>query len=129
MPHLEKHGSFGTSRYATSKKTYWIIKCSQCPVLFVTLNLFIDFDFLIVVSVSMLYDIQRHPEGEFILITFIISEITTQTNHPIPHVEKIGQTYDHMAKLFCLETNSHWLKCWFLSYKLYLFQCRIYLGI
>lgn len=64
---LKERASFGISRPA-NRKIYWIIKCSHCPVFFITLNLFTDLDFQIIFSVSMLYGLQGSPEGKFILI-------------------------------------------------------------
>lgn len=105
------------SRYATSKKTYWIIKCSVCLALFcVSLSLFIDFDFIIDFSVSLLYGLPMYPQGKFILIKFSITKISKGANKQTPGIVNIVKRQIIIfLTFFYLETNSPWFSCCFLT--------------
>lgn len=83
----------------------------------VTLNLFIDFDFIIGFSVSLLYGLPMHPEGRFILIKFSITKISTGTNQQTPGIVNIVKRQMIMLlSFFYLETNSPWFSCCFRSH-------------
>lgn len=106
------------NRCATSKKTYWIIKCSVClaPHCCVSLHLFIDFDFIIGFCVSLLYGLPMRPEGKFILIKFSIRKISTETNQQTSGIVNIVKRQMIMLlSCFYLETNSLWLSCCYLN--------------
>lgn len=80
----------------------------------VTLNLFIDFDFIIGFSVSLLYGLPMHPEGRFILIKFSITKISTGTNQQTSGIVSIVKRQMIMLlSFFYLETNSPWFSCCF----------------
>lgn len=112
---LSKTQVLELSRYATSKKTYWIIKCSVCLASFyVTLNLFIDFDFIIGFNVSLLYGLPMHPEGRFSLMKLGITKTRTGTNQQTPGIVKmVKRQIIVLLSFFYPETNSPWFSCWF----------------
>lgn len=112
---LAKTDLLELSRYATSKKTYWIIKCSVCLALFcVSLSLFIDSDFIIDFSVSLLYGLPMYPQGKFILIKFSITKISKGANQQTPSIVNIVKRQIIIfLTFFYLETNSPWFSCCF----------------
>lgn len=80
----------------------------------VTLNLFIDFDFIIGFNVSLLYGLPMHPEGRFILIKLGITKISMGTNQQTPGIVNIVKRQTIvLLSFFYLETNSPWLSCCF----------------